>query len=683
MLFRSQAYLFEAATGNLLHTFNPPEGVNSGWEKFGSSVAVDGNLILIGDPEQDVGTDSTELGAGQAYLYDATTGDLIHIIDDPAPTYNGGFASAVAIDGNHILIGNSNHFIPNSGGGNEPVGQAYLFDATTGDLLHTFDDPTNTQSDAFGVSVAIEGDRILIGASGGRSPLPLSGEAHLFDTTTGSLLHTFENPTPSVRDYFGNSVAIDGERILIGEFEDSTQGEDVGQAHLYDATSYSLIHTFNDPTVTSGDNFGRSVALRGDTVVIGADSDDTNGQNVGQVHLFDAVNGNLLRTLNDPTVSAQDNFGGAVAASGDYVVVGAYNHDSGSFENIGQAHIFVNTFSARPVFADQAFSVAENSTVGTLVGTLVATDADGDTLTYSIATNVDPDGDGNDALRIEGDQLVVNDAGDLDYEANPQLVITAQASDGSLTDTAQITVNVTDVDEIPVITLVGDSPLAVEASSTASYSDPGATAADPEEGDISGSVAVSGQVVNLSVPGTYLIEYDVADSTGNDAETVTRTVLVQDTLPPVITLTGDAVVNLTVDPGGTYSDAGATALDTLDGDLTSSIAVSGDVVDLTQVGTYVLSYNVSDTTGNAADTLTRTVNVTAATSDPVIIDNSEGAPGFTPSSSSGWITQSSKPLAYLENTHKLRLSNQVSGTQAEWSFSNLPNGQYTDRKSVV
>ena len=103
---------------------------------------------------------------------------------------------------------------------------------------------------------------------------------------------------------------------------------------------------------------------------------------------------------------------------------------------------------------------------------------------------------------------------------------------------------------------------------------------DAEDGDISGSVSVSGQVVNLSVPGSYLIEYDVADSTGNDAETVTRTVLVQDTLPPIITLTGDAVVNLTVDPGGTYSDAGATALDTLDGDLTSSIAVSGDVVAL-------------------------------------------------------------------------------------------------------
>ncbi len=60
----------------------------------------------------------------------------------------------------------------------------------------------------------------------------------------------------------------------------------------------------------------------------------------------------------------------------------------------------------------------------------------------------------------------------------------------------------------------------------------------------------------------------------------------------------------------------------------------------------------------------------------IVIDDSDGAPGFVPSASSGWITQSPKPLAYQENTHKLRLSNQVSGIQAEWSFSNLPNGQY-------
>ena len=89
----------------------------------------------------------------------------------------------------------------------------------------------------------------------------------------------------------------------------------------------------------------------------------------------------------------------------------------------------------------------ENSADGTVVGTLAATDADGDPLTYAITTNVDPDSDGNDAFRIEGDQLLVNDVDDFDYEANTQLVITAQASDGSDSDTAQISVTLTDVNE--------------------------------------------------------------------------------------------------------------------------------------------------------------------------------------------------------------------------------------------
>ena len=68
-------------------------------------------------------------------------------------------------------------------------------------------------------------------------------------------------------------------------------------------------------------------------------------------------------------------------------------------------------------------------------------------ISYSITNNVDPDGDGNDAFRIEDDKIVVNDADDLDYESDTQLVITAQASDGSLADTATVTIEVDDLDE--------------------------------------------------------------------------------------------------------------------------------------------------------------------------------------------------------------------------------------------
>ena len=105
--------------------------------------------------------------------------------------------------------------------------------------------------------------------------------------------------------------------------------------------------------------------------------------------------------------------------------------------------------NAAPIFADQTFTLAENSSEGTVVGTLTVTDADDDSLTYSITSNADPDGDGNAAFRIEGDQLLVNDPDDLDYETNPQLIVTAEASDGSLSDTAQITVNLTNVNDAP------------------------------------------------------------------------------------------------------------------------------------------------------------------------------------------------------------------------------------------
>ncbi|WP_422859593.1 immunoglobulin-like domain-containing protein [Flagellimonas sp. S174] len=88
-----------------------------------------------------------------------------------------------------------------------------------------------------------------------------------------------------------------------------------------------------------------------------------------------------------------------------------------------------------------------------------------------------------------------------------------------------------------------------------------------------------------------------------------------DTTPPVITLTGDAVVDLNVgDPA--YVDAGATATDNVDGDITANIMVGGDTVDTNVAGTYTITYNVMDAAGNAATEVTRTVNVTVDTTSP-------------------------------------------------------------------
>ncbi|QSE97438.1 immunoglobulin-like domain-containing protein [Fulvivirga lutea] len=88
-----------------------------------------------------------------------------------------------------------------------------------------------------------------------------------------------------------------------------------------------------------------------------------------------------------------------------------------------------------------------------------------------------------------------------------------------------------------------------------------------------------------------------------------------DTTPPVITLIGDATVNVALND--TYTDAGATATDDTDGDITEDIVVGGDVVDTSVAGTYTITYNVMDAAGNAADEVTRTVIVAADPIDPV------------------------------------------------------------------
>ena len=164
------------------------------------------------------------------------------------------------------------------------------------------------------------------------------------------------------------------------------------------------------------------------------------------------------------------------------------------------------------------------------------------------------------------------------------------------------TVNVVDT-TLPVITLLGDNPVTFEVGDT--YTDAGATATDTYDGDITSGIVTQSNV-DTAVVGTYEVAYNVSDASGNAAVEVTRTVNVEDTTLPVITLLGDDPVTLEV--GDAYTDAGATATDNYDGDITSSI-ITVSTVNTAIVGVYTVTYNVSDASGNTAVELIRTVNV--------------------------------------------------------------------------
>ncbi len=164
----------------------------------------------------------------------------------------------------------------------------------------------------------------------------------------------------------------------------------------------------------------------------------------------------------------------------------------------------------------------------------------------------------------------------------------------------------------PVITLNGSATMNIDQGD--SFTDPGATASDNIDGDLTTSIVVTG-TVNTESAGTYTLNYNVSDTAGNAASQVSRTVnvnAVADTTAPVITLNGSSTMNLTV--GDSFTDPGATASDNVDGDLTSSIVVTG-TVNTASAGTYTLNYNVSDTAGNAATQVSRTVNVNEPAGD--------------------------------------------------------------------
>jgi len=98
----------------------------------------------------------------------------------------------------------------------------------------------------------------------------------------------------------------------------------------------------------------------------------------------------------------------------------------------------------------------------------------------------------------------------------------------------------------------------------------------------------------------------VTDEAGNPSDPLVITEFIIDTEPPVITLIGSSTVDIYV--GDAYEDEGATATDDIDGDITGDI-ITNNPVDINIVGTYLVTYNVTDTAGNPAEEVIRTVNI--------------------------------------------------------------------------
>lgn len=160
----------------------------------------------------------------------------------------------------------------------------------------------------------------------------------------------------------------------------------------------------------------------------------------------------------------------------------------------------------------------------------------------------------------------------------------------------------------PVITLNSTSPVTVVVNTP--YVDPGATANDNQDGNITANIVANTSNVNTAAVGSYVVTYNVSDAAGNaacDATRIVNVVAAPDNTPPVITLNGASTIN--IDICSFFSDPGATATDNVDGNITNNIVVTSTVPFPLDTGNYTISYDVIDGAGNAAATVMRNVNI--------------------------------------------------------------------------
>jgi len=372
-------------------------------DNFGFSVAVSGGVVVVGAPSNSPGGTND---AGAAYVFVKPVGgwgDMIQTAkltasDKAVDDY---FGDSVAVSGSVVVVGAP--FA--SPGGTSSAGAAYVFVKPVGgwgDMTQTARLTASDKDvcDFFGSSVAISGSVVVVGAPlnspGGTTS---TGATYIFVKPVGG----WGNMTQKAKltasdkaagDYFGGSVAISGDVVVVGApYADPGGTGTAGAAYVFVKPGSGWGNMTQKAKLTAsdkaaGDWFGHSVAISGDVVVVGAPYADPGGTGTaGAAYVFVKPGGgwaNMTQTakLTASDKAAGDWFGISVAISGDVVVVGAEYADPGGTIDAGAAYMFENViianFRSQGAYDGYILESGESSSVGGTVNVTASTFRVGD-----------------------------------------------------------------------------------------------------------------------------------------------------------------------------------------------------------------------------------------------------------------------------------------------------------------
>jgi len=351
-------YVYELENGAWQYKTTLQSSTNGGgW--FGYSVDISGDYIIVGS-NYDAPNGAY---SGSAYVYhwngtdwseetkliplDGATGDQ--------------FGRAVAIEENKVIIGSS---LDDDNGSNS--GSAYIFEFDGNNWNETSKLTANdaAANDAFGKSVAVNGNYAVIGASGSDNGSPDTGSAYVYKKdSNGNWLQEIELIANDAhyRDYFGGSVDIDNNNIVIGANANDDSGVSSGAAYIYDLATFSEIKILASDA-NAGDLFGAAVTINNDRAIIGAYGYDNTYTNQGAAYVFDYNGSTWEETaiISSNRGNTDARFGISVAMSDDNIVVGSYGDDVfGSYS--GTTYFFQNSCSSLSTERSSSNNLVKNN----------------------------------------------------------------------------------------------------------------------------------------------------------------------------------------------------------------------------------------------------------------------------------------------------------------------------------
>lgn len=348
------AYIFERNTGGAnswgeVQKIDTSEAIPA---FFGLAVAISDDTAIVGDWGVDSGS---VINSGAAYIFERNTGGAnnwgeVKKLTAPVAVTQDRFGYSVSISGGKVIVGAPQPLAMGDGG------SAYIFGKNVGGAnnwgqVKELVGSDVVGGDSFGHSVSISGNAAIVGAYLTDTVAVQTGAAYVFEQNNGGADNWGEvkklvASDAALADFFGYSVGISGDTAIVGAYQENGNR---GAAYIFSKNTGGASQWGQVKKLTSSTSFflGWSVAISGDTAVVGAPTSNNGSTNSsGSAYIFErniggADNWGEAQKLVVADPVANDNFGQSVAISGDTTIVGIKLNILGSTEN-GKAYIFTN-----------------------------------------------------------------------------------------------------------------------------------------------------------------------------------------------------------------------------------------------------------------------------------------------------------------------------------------------------